>query len=90
MGFDVPTLKRIVMIESAIPLCIASIFSVAFGVGFVAWWLPFISAKRAHIFLPDAGYFAAIIVSILACLLIIWTILPILKKITNPEENRTE
>lgn len=89
MGTELKTLNRVVIIESAVPLILASITAIISGI-LTSRYLS--EAMSAHyIFaVPGIGYFITVLVSIIATIGIIVAILPLLKKITSFEENRTE
>lgn len=89
MGVDIKTLNRVVLVESIIPLVLASIVALIAGIG-MAWIVIGLMVRNLHIALPEPSYFVMTALSLIVSLLIVVTILPILKRITSLEENRTE
>ncbi len=87
-GMTVTQMKRTVMIESLIPLISVSLLACGLGVG-VGW--VFVSAVSRSV-QPTLTplYFGIVIGSLLIAVLAIRQILPMLGKITRPEDNQTE
>ena len=87
-GMTVGQMKRTVMIESLIPL--VSVSLLASGLGVWVGWV-FVSAMSDSV-KPTLTplYFGIVIGSLLIATLAIRQILPMLGKITRPEENQTE
>ena len=87
-GARLATLRRVVVLESAIPLVVVSI--VAIGVGFAAAAL-FASTQMQHpLAAPGAGYCLITAAGIAASLAIIAATFPLLRLITGPEVARNE
>ena len=87
-GVPLRTLRRVVALESAVPLLVAAV--VAIGTGFVAADL-FLRAQLGYTLLPPgAGYYLIVLVGLGASLGIIASTLPLLERVTGPETARNE
>lgn len=87
-GMDVGQMKRTVLIESLIPLFSTSLFSAALGC-----WIGYVFISSLGSSLGAAlrpSYLAIVFGSLLVAALAIYSVLPMLDKITRPEENQTE
>lgn len=93
MGVSISMLYKTIFLESLIPLILVSVLAI--GIGITSAWL----ITRAILFqatndfilaYPDFSYFAVVIGSITLSLVIILSILPLLKAITEHSENRSE
>lgn len=87
-GMTVAQMKRTVMIESIIPLISVSLLACGLGV-WVGWVFVSAVSRSAKLTLTPL-YFCIVIGSLLIATLAIRQILPMLGKITRPEENQTE
>jgi ABC-type antimicrobial peptide transport system permease subunit len=87
-GMTVGQMKRTVMIESLIPLVSVSLLASGLGV-WVGWVFVSAMSDSAKPTLTPL-YFGIVIGSLLIATLAIRQILPMLGKITRPEENQTE
>jgi hypothetical protein len=87
-GVPLGVLRRVVAAESAVPLLAAA--AVAIGMGFLAAHL-FLQAQMQYaLHLPGPAYFGLVAVGLAACLGIIGSTLPLLRRITGPETARNE
>jgi len=87
-GARLATLRRVVVLESAVPLIAVAI--VAIGVGFGASAM-FTSAQMQHpLVAPGAGYYLITAAGIAASLAVIAATFPLLRLITGPEVARNE
>ncbi|GIF98860.1 ABC transporter permease [Catellatospora citrea] len=87
-GAPVRVLRRVVALESAVPML--AVAAVAIGMGLVAAQL-FLKAQMDYtLTAPSLGYYAVVLVGLLACLAIIASTLPLLERITGPETARSE
>ncbi|TDC38118.1 ABC transporter permease [Micromonospora sp. KC213] len=87
-GAPVRTLRRVVLLESAVPMLAVAV--VAVGMGFLAAQL-FLKAQMDYtLTAPGGGFAAIVIVGLAACLGIIASTLPLLERITGPETARSE
>jgi FtsX-like permease family len=87
-GARLTTLRRVVVLESAVPLIAVAI--VAIGVGFGASAM-FASAQIQHpLVAPGAEYYLITVAGIVASLAIIAATFPLLRRITGPEAARNE
>jgi hypothetical protein len=87
-GMPVRILRRVVALESAVPMLAVAV--VAIGIGFLAAQL-FLKAQMGYTLTPPGpGYYAIVIVGLAVCLGVIASTLPLLKRITGPETARSE
>jgi hypothetical protein len=87
-GAPLSALRRVVMLESAVPLLVIAVVSI--GLGFLAallfvrtqfgFWLP----------LPGIGYYLIVAAGLAASLGVIASTMPLLRRITGPETARNE
>ena len=84
----VAQMKRTVMIESLIPLISVSVVACGLGI-----WvgMVFISALSDSVKPMITPLYGAIVIGSLALAIVaIWSVVPMIDKITRPEENQTE
>ena len=88
-GTPAPTLYRMVLLESVLPLVLAAVLAAGAG---LAVAVPVVGqvAARASITLPGAGYLLTTGGGLLASLLVIAAALPLLGRITRPDSVRFE
>jgi len=87
-GVQLRVLRRLVAVESAVPLVIAAV--VATGTGFLAAQL-FLTAQMDYALRPPgAEYYVLVLAGLAASLGIIASTLPLLERITGPETARNE
>ncbi|MEN3305557.1 MAG: hypothetical protein V7603_1759 [Micromonosporaceae bacterium] len=87
-GVPVRVLRRVVALESAVPLLVAAV--VAIGAGFLAAQL-FLRAQMDYTLRPPGpAYYLIVLAGIAASLGIIAGTLPLLERITGPETARNE
>lgn len=87
-GMTISQLKRMVLIESLIPLISTSIVAASAGIWVAVVFLTsFSSTVRVSL---SATYFIIVIGALVAAIVGIWLVLPTLKKITAIEQNQTE
>ena len=87
-GAPVRLLRRVVALESMVPLLTVAVVAVGMGLG------------AAHLFLraqmdydlrvPGAGFAAVVALGVLGCLAVVAATLPLLERITGPETARSE
>lgn len=87
-GAELGTLRRVVVLESAVPLLVGA--AVAVGVAFVAAGLFLSSQLGFALQVPGIGYFVAVAVGLLVALAVMASTLPVLRRITDPETARFE
>jgi hypothetical protein len=87
-GVSLGTLRRVVVLETAVPLLV--IAAVAIGTGFLAAELFLKSQLDYTLRAPGAGYYLAVLAGLAASLGVIASTLPLLKRITGPETARNE
>jgi hypothetical protein len=87
-GVPVGVLRRVVVLETAAPLVIISIASAA--IGLVASDLFLRSQLGLTLQLPAIAYFAIVLGGLIGSLAIIGSTLPLLDRITRPEDARME
>ncbi len=87
-GAPLRMLRRVVALESAVPLLVAA--AIAIGVGFVAAQL-FLEAQLGYrVQAPGLGYYLAVAAGLAASLAVIGGALPLLRRMTGPETARNE
>jgi ABC-type antimicrobial peptide transport system permease subunit len=87
-GMRLGDLRRVVALESAVPLLAVS--ALAIGVGFVAAGL-FLRAQLGYrLQAPGGPYYVIVVLGLLTSLGIIASTMPLLKRITGPETARNE
>lgn len=87
-GVRLGTLRRVVALESAVPLLVTAL--VAIGAGFLAADL-FLTAQQGYTVRPPGlGYYATVAGGIVLCLGVIAATFPMLRRITGPETARNE
>lgn len=87
-GVPLRMLRRVVALESAVPLLVAAVLAVAVGVLAAAL---FLKAQMGYTIRPLGGvYYAAVVAGLLGSFAIIAGTLPMLRRITGPETARNE
>lgn len=87
-GTQLGVLRRIVLLESAVPLLVVAV--VAIGMGFLTAQL-FVQAQfRYSIQAPGIQYYAIVLTGLVASLGVIASTMPLLRRITGPETARNE
>ena len=89
MGVDIAQLYRVVLIESILPLLLSTILAVTIGLLTVRYLVSVMSQKFVFA-MPKTDYFWLVTVSLAVTIGIIISTLPILKRVTELESNRTE
>lgn len=87
-GVPLGTLRRVVALETAVPLLIVAV--VAAASGFLAAQLFLKSQQNYSLRPPGAEYYIAVFAGLAASLGVIASALPLLKRITGPETARNE
>jgi hypothetical protein len=87
-GARLATLRRAVVLESAVPLLVGA--AVAIGVGFLAAALFLRSQLGYTLHPPTAVYYLVVAGGLLAALAVLASTLPLLRRITDPETARFE
>ena len=92
-GVSLGTLYKVILLEAALPLIIASAFAAGIGLGV---GIPVIKtllktyAPAGVPLHPSAGYYVALGVGLVAALLLVLVTLPVLRNMTKPEDARFE
>ncbi|WP_327035912.1 ABC transporter permease [Micromonospora ureilytica] len=87
-GAPVRTLRRVVALESAVPML--AVAAVAIGMGLLAAHL-FLRAQMDYTLVaPEPRFYVIVVVGLVACLGVIASTLPLLERITGPETARSE
>ncbi|MFI6781304.1 FtsX-like permease family protein [Micromonospora sp. NPDC050276] len=87
-GAPVRVLRRVVALESAVPML--AVAAVAIGMGLLAAHL-FLRAQMDYTLVaPEPRFYAIVVVGLAACLGVIASTLPLLERITGPETARSE
>jgi hypothetical protein len=87
-GARLRTLRRVVVLESAVPLLVGA--AAAAGVGFLAAGLFLRSQLGYTLHPPDAVYYGVVAAGLLIALAVLASTLPVLRRITDPETARFE
>ncbi|MFJ5921758.1 FtsX-like permease family protein [Kitasatospora sp. NPDC092948] len=87
-GVSLGTLRRVVAMESVVPLLVMA--AVAIGVGLLAADLFLRSQLQYSLHALGAGYYLAVVGGLAAALGIIGATMPLLRRITGPETARNE
>jgi predicted lysophospholipase L1 biosynthesis ABC-type transport system permease subunit len=87
-GARLATLRRAVVLESAVPLLVGA--AVAIAVGFLAAGL-FLRSQLGYALHPPSGaYYLVVAAGLVAALAVLASTLPVLRRITDPESARFE
>ncbi|NYJ04759.1 ABC transporter permease [Petropleomorpha daqingensis] len=87
-GARLRTLRRVVVLESAVPLLVGA--ATATGIGFLAAGLFLRSQLGYTLHPPDAVYYVVVAAGLLIALAVLASTLPVLRRITDPETARFE
>jgi predicted lysophospholipase L1 biosynthesis ABC-type transport system permease subunit len=87
-GVQLGVLRRVVVLESAVPLLVVAV--VATGTGFLAAQLFLKSQMHYSLQPPGAEYYLTVFAGLAASLGVIASTLPLLKRTTGPEVARNE
>jgi hypothetical protein len=87
-GAPLATLRRVVALESTVPLIAAAVVSV--GTGFLGAYLFLRSQLGETLQSPGLSYCLVVVAGLLASLAVIGSMLPVLRRITGPEAARNE
>ncbi len=87
-GVPVRLLRRVVLLESAVPLLASAALAIAMG--FLAAHLFLVAQMHYNLLAPGVSYYVIVAVGLLASLAIIGSTLPLLERITGPETARSE
>ncbi|WBB74784.1 ABC transporter permease [Micromonospora sp. WMMD1128] len=87
-GAPVRLLRRVVVLESAVPML--TVAAVAVGMGLIAAHLFLRAQMHYELRLPGVGFAAVVAVGLLGCLAVIAATLPLLQRVTGPQTARSE
>ncbi len=87
-GVEMGVLRRVVALESAVPLLTAAV--VAIGIGFLAAQMFLTSQIQESLIAPPVTYYAIVAGGLILSLAIIASTLPLLRRMTGPETARNE
>ena len=87
-GVPVRLLRRVVALESVVPML--TVAAVAVGMGLVAAHLFLRAQMHYDLRLPGLGFAAVVAVGLLGCLAVIAATLPLLERVTGPQTARSE
>jgi hypothetical protein len=87
-GVPLRVLRRVVALESAVPLLAVAVLAI--GAGWLAADLFLRSQMRYPVHAPDPGYYLAVGAGLLASFGLILSMLPLLRRLTGPEAARNE
>ena len=89
-GTPTRVLYGVVLLESAVPLFTAAIVAVGVGLAVAEPVVRQFAAKGTSMAFPGAAYVLTMVVGVVACLLVITAGLPLLKRVTDPNNVRFE
>ncbi|MFI6599473.1 FtsX-like permease family protein [Nonomuraea sp. NPDC050536] len=89
-GTPTRTLAAVVLLESALPLLLAAVLAAGAGFGVAEPVIDQLAMKGASLAMPGPVYFAAVGGGLAASLLVILTTLPLLRRMTAPDNARFE
>jgi hypothetical protein len=89
-GVQVRVLYRVVLLESDLPLTLTAVVAAAAGLGTAASTLRTLGPKVGSITLPGHVYFLTLGCALVASLALLLATLPLLNRITVPDEVRFE
>ncbi|NUR85246.1 MAG: hypothetical protein HOY71_14270, partial [Nonomuraea sp.] len=89
-GTPVGTLGRVVLLESALPLLLAAVLAAVAGYGVAGPVVDQLAIRSGPVALPGLGYFLTVGGGLLASLLVILAALPLLRRMTTPDQARFE
>ncbi len=87
-GVPLRVLRRVVALESAVPLL--AVAAVAIGTGLLAAHLFLRAQLQYNLHAPAGGYYAIVAIGLVASLAIIAATLPLLERMTGPETARND
>nr|WP_205862692.1 FtsX-like permease family protein [Planosporangium thailandense] len=87
-GAPLAMLRRVVALETAVPLLAAAV--VAIATGFLGAHLFLVAQMRYSLHAPGAAYYLIVLCGLAACLGIVGSTFPLLRRITGPETARNE
>ncbi|WP_182873877.1 FtsX-like permease family protein [Microbispora sp. H10670] len=89
-GTPTRTLAAVVLLESALPLVLAAALAAGSGFGVAEPLIDALAMRSASIAMPGPVYFASLGGGLAASLLVILTTLPLLRRMTTPDNARFE
>ncbi|MGC4866564.1 FtsX-like permease family protein [Micromonospora sp. DT53] len=87
-GAPVRVLRRVVALESAVPML--AVAAVAIGMGLLAAHLFLRAQMHYTLIAPEPRFYVIVVVGLVACLGVIASTMPLLERITGPETARSE
>jgi hypothetical protein len=87
-GAPIAVLRRVLLLESAVPLLVVSLASV--GVGFLSAYLFLRAQLQERLQWPHASYYVVVGIGVLVALAVTVSTLPMLPRMTGPEASRNE
>jgi predicted lysophospholipase L1 biosynthesis ABC-type transport system permease subunit len=89
-GVQLRVLYRVVLLESVLPLTLTAVVAAAAGLGTAASIMRTLGPKLGSLTLPGHVYFLTLGCALAASLAVLLATLPLLKRITVPDEMRFE
>jgi predicted lysophospholipase L1 biosynthesis ABC-type transport system permease subunit len=87
-GAHLGVLRRVVALESAVPLLVIALLSI--GIGFLSAGMFLSSQLEQPLVAPNASYYGIVLLGMAASLGLIASTLPVLRRITGPESARND
>ncbi|MBP2704955.1 ABC transporter permease [Microbispora sp. RL4-1S] len=89
-GTHARTLIRVVLLESALPLVLAAVIAAGAGFGVAEPFVDHLAMKHTSMAMPGPVYFSTVGGGLAASLLVILSVLPLLRRMTAPDNARFE
>ena len=89
-GVQLRVLYRVMLLESVLPLTLTALVAGAAGLGTAASIMRTLGLKAGSVTLPGHVYFLTLGCALAASLAVVLATLPLLKRITAPDEMRFE
>ncbi|GAA1829960.1 ABC transporter permease [Luedemannella flava] len=87
-GVPLRMLRRVVLLESAVPLLVVALVAIGFGFGAAQL---FLRAQLDYTLVaPGMGYYVTVVAGLAASLAIIMSTMPMLRRVTGPESARND
>ncbi len=89
-GMPLSALNKVVLLESAIPLVLVALIAAVSGLGLAAVMAKTLAPAGTALELPSTGYYLTMSACLVASLLVVSATLPLLGRITKPDNARFE
>jgi hypothetical protein len=89
-GIPLATLRRVVLMESTLPLLAGAVIAAGIGLGVARPFTHAVLPTTVHTTSPSSGFYLVLAAGLLVALATVTAALPLLARITNPDEARFE